>query len=240
MTSAVLVSFGVIFLAELGDKSQLMALTFALRYRWWIVLSAIAAAVAGMQLLAVGAGHYAAAAIPAGLVALASGLAFLAVGCWGLRTGPETVPAAQARRSAFLTVAAAFLLAELGDRTMFATLTLAGSYNWAGVWLGSTLAMITACALAVAIGLLAGRRIPVEALQQASSWLFIGLGLWTVLATVLTETAAALIAMLVTASLWYLWKIHTRRRALDYGSDMGGKEHATTARAGSPGGNSTS
>ena len=56
MTATILLSIGIVFLAELGDKSQLMALTFALRYRWWVVLGAIATATASVHIISVGVG----------------------------------------------------------------------------------------------------------------------------------------------------------------------------------------
>ena len=61
MLAALLLSFAVIFVAELGDKSQLMAMMFALRYRWWVVLSAITAATVAVHLLSVAIGSLAAA-----------------------------------------------------------------------------------------------------------------------------------------------------------------------------------
>jgi putative Ca2+/H+ antiporter (TMEM165/GDT1 family) len=213
MTSAALVSFGVIFLAELGDKSQLMALTFALRHRWWVVLSAITAAAAVTQLLAVAAGHYLAVFIPAELVAVISGLAFVAVGFWALREErPDSTPP-RAVRSAFLTVSSAFVLAELGDRTMFATLTLAGRYDWVGVWLGSALAMAAAGALAIAAGLVAGQRIPLTALRLASAFLFLWLGAWTLLGVAvppLPEAGAAVLAAATVAAI-AVWRGYTGR-----------------------------
>ena len=57
MFAALLLSFGVIFVAELGDKSQLMAMTFALRYRWWVVLGGITAATTAVHLISVAVGE---------------------------------------------------------------------------------------------------------------------------------------------------------------------------------------
>ena len=58
MISALLLSFGVIFVAELGDKSQLMAMTYALRYRWWVVLLAITVATTAVHAVSVFFGHF--------------------------------------------------------------------------------------------------------------------------------------------------------------------------------------
>lgn len=65
MLAAILLSFGVIFfVAELGDKSQLMAMTFALRYRWWVVLGGITIATTLVHLVSVAVGHYLGVASP--------------------------------------------------------------------------------------------------------------------------------------------------------------------------------
>ncbi|WP_445271762.1 TMEM165/GDT1 family protein, partial [Streptomyces sp. DSM 41978] len=68
MLAALLLSFAVIFVAELGDKSQLMAMTFALRYRWWVVLVGITAATTAVHLISVAVGHYLGAALPTHLL----------------------------------------------------------------------------------------------------------------------------------------------------------------------------
>ena len=116
------VSFGAIFVAEMGDKSQLMALTFATR-----------------------------------LIEIAAGVLFIGFGIWTLR-GDKLTDAERAKveltgeRNAVVTASVAFFLAELGDKTMLATITLATTYAPLGVWLGSTLGMLTADALAIFVG----------------------------------------------------------------------------------------
>src|SRR5690606_35249895 len=85
MTATIALSIGIVFLAELGDKSQLMALTFALRYRWWVVLSAIAAATAGVHVISVAVGYFLGASLPTTAIAFVAALTFLGVGLWTLR-----------------------------------------------------------------------------------------------------------------------------------------------------------
>jgi putative Ca2+/H+ antiporter (TMEM165/GDT1 family) len=82
---ALLISFGVIFVAELGDKSQLMALAFATRYRALPVLAGITGATAVVHLVSVVVGALLGAALPARPVNLLAGLAFLAFAAWTLR-----------------------------------------------------------------------------------------------------------------------------------------------------------
>lgn len=165
MLGAVLLSFGVIFIAELGDKSQLMAMTFALRYRWWVVLGGITAATFAVHLLSVLIGHYLGVALPSHLIGILAGIAFLGFALWTLRGDQlSATEAARAQRhtaSAFFAVSTAFLLAELGDKTMLATITLAtGEGSLFGTWLGSTVGMVAADALAIVVGRQLGARLP--------------------------------------------------------------------------------
>ena len=182
MWSALVLSFAVIFVAELGDKSQLMAMTFALRYRWWVVLSGILFATTVVHLVSVAVGHYLGVAIPAAAISIVGGAAFLFFGAWTLRgdslDDDEQSKAGRVTRSAFLAVASAFFLAELGDKTMLATITLATDNNWAGVWIGSTVGMVAADALAIVVGGLLGRHLPENAIRFGAAALFFGFGAW--------------------------------------------------------------
>ena len=159
MLAALLLSFAVIFVAELGDKSQLMAMTFALRYRWWVVLIGITAATTAVHLISVGVGHYLGAALPTHLLGILAGVAFVFFGLWTLRgdklTDDEATRVQRSTAPAFFTVTSAFLLAELGDKTMLATITLAADNDWVGVWIGSTIGMVAADALAIIVGAIA-------------------------------------------------------------------------------------
>lgn len=221
MTTTVLLSIGIVFLAELGDKSQLMALTFALRYRWWVVLGGIAAASAAVHLLSVGVGYFLGAALPTRAIALVAAITFVAVGLWTLREhlgGPDDDEPAPPRSSMapFFVVLSAFLLAELGDRTMFATAALATDYDWAGVWLGSTIGMVAADALAIAIGIAIGKHLPEHAIGIGSGLLFLYFGSATLLGTaapVLSGLAVAGLAVLAPALAGAVLLVIRARRA---------------------------
>ncbi|MEV0462384.1 TMEM165/GDT1 family protein [Nocardia tengchongensis] len=188
MIATVLLSFGVLFLAELGDKSQLMALTFALRYHWWVVLSGITVASVLVNLIAVGVGHFLGAALPTGVISLFAAATLIGVGLWTLREslsnstdeGDEAAPQTRSR-SAFLVVLSAFLLAELGDRTMFATMALATNNNWVAVWIGSVAGMVAAGGLAIVIGVTVGKHIPERIIAVCSGLLFLYFGALTLL-----------------------------------------------------------
>ncbi|MDQ7910581.1 TMEM165/GDT1 family protein [Phytohabitans sp. ZYX-F-186] len=182
--AALAVSFGVIFVAELGDKSQLMALTFATRFRPWPVLVGITAATAVVHAVSVGVGYGLGAALPTGWISLAAGVAFLGFGAWTLRgdslTDEERSRAERTKRSAIVAVSVAFFLAELGDKTMLATITLATQHGWLGTWIGSTVGMVAADALAILAGRMLGRRLPERAVRYGAAALFAVFGVWLV------------------------------------------------------------
>jgi len=180
---AFLLSTAVIFVAELGDKSQLMAMTFAARYRTRDVLIGITAATALVHLASVGIGHFVGDAFEGaqGTIQVVAGVAFLAFALWTLRGDELTEEEAEkARRSSGLAIVAvgtAFFLAELGDKTMLATITLATQEGWFGTWVGSTLGMVAADALAIIVGAVLGRRLPEKAIKYGAAALFAIFGL---------------------------------------------------------------
>ena len=75
-------------------------------------------------------------------------------------------------------VISSFVLAELGDKTMLATVALASDHNWAGVWIGATVGMVLADGVAIAVGALLHRRLPERFLHSMASVLFLLFGLW--------------------------------------------------------------
>ncbi len=177
---AFLLSFGIIFLAELGDKSQLMAMTFAARYRAITILLAITAATALVHLFSVVVGAVVGAALPTNLISIAGGIAFLGFAAWTLRgdslDDDDVNRAAPSDRSVFLTVGLAFFLAELGDKTMLATITLATDHGLFGTWLGSTIGMVAADALAVIVGQQLGARLPERTVKIGAAVIFFVFG----------------------------------------------------------------
>ena len=178
MWDALVLSTVVIFIAELGDKSQLMAMTFASRYRARDVLVGITIATAVVHLASVGIGYWIGAAFAdyQGWIAIAAGLAFLVFAGWTLRgdelTEDEAAKARTSTGAALLAVGIAFFLAELGDKTMLATITLAVREDWLGTWIGSTLGMVVADALAIGVGALLGRHLPERVIRYLAAAAF--------------------------------------------------------------------
>jgi hypothetical protein len=110
-------------------------------------------------------------------------------------------------RHVLLAVISSFVLAELGDKTMLATVALASDHNWAGVWIGATAGMVLADGVAIAVGAVLHKRLPERFLHAIASVLFLLFGLWllfdgalglrwvalgTVAAAAVTAAAAAL------------------------------------------------
>lgn len=178
---ALFLSFGIIFIAELGDKSQLMALAFATRYRPLPILIGITAATAFVHLFSVLAGALLGAALPTTAISVAAGFAFLIFAAWTLRgdrlDGGEAARAERATRSPAIAAAVAFFLAELGDKTMLATVTLATTEDPLGTWIGSTLGMVAADAIAIIVGAQLGKRLPEKVVKIGAACSFVLFGI---------------------------------------------------------------
>lgn len=180
---AFLLSTVVIFVAELGDKSQLMAMTFAARYRVRDVLIGITVATAIVHLASVGIGFWVGDAFAAQQhwISIVAGVAFLGFAAWTLRgdelTEEEAAKARSSQGAAILAVGVAFFLAELGDKTMLATITLATQEGWLGTWIGSTVGMVAADALAIVVGAVLGKKLPEHVIKWGAAGLFALFGL---------------------------------------------------------------
>lgn len=196
MLAAALLSLGVVFLAELGDRSQLITMSYALRFRWWVVLSGVAIAAGVAHGISVTVGHFLGAALPERPMAFASAIAFLIFAVWAWREGTgddgESAASTPEPRFALLTVVSSFALAELSDKTTLATVTLASDHDWLGVWAGSTLGMVAADALAIGVGRLLHRRLPQHLLRVSSGALFALFGLWILFDTALGKRSVAI------------------------------------------------
>jgi Ca2+/H+ antiporter, TMEM165/GDT1 family len=181
VTADLLAVFGVIFMAELGDKSQLLALALSTRYRAMVVIAGIAAAAATMLGLSVVVGATLGAALPERPMQVVAGLLFLAFGVWTLRDddddGDDDAAVAERGRGGFLTAYLAFLIAEFGDKTMLATAVLATTRGAIPTWIGATLGMTAASAIVVVIGSRASARLPERPVRLVAAGLFVLIGL---------------------------------------------------------------
>lgn len=174
-------AFVVVFLAELGDKTQLVALTLAGRHPAARVMLALGAAIAVLQTLSVTAGALISKAVPDRAIAVGAGLLFLGFAAWTWRSADEEedddVPGA--RNVGLYSVAVAFFLAELGDKTMLTTAGLAADRGAVPVWIGSFGAMMAATALAVVAGKALTTRVRPHTLRRIGAVAFTVVGVVT-------------------------------------------------------------
>lgn len=183
---------GLVFVAELGDKTQLVALGFGARHRIGPVLVGMAIAYAVANLLAVVVGGLLGAALPTRAIGLVGGVLFLGFAAWSLRSegddgdagvdaggGADGAMPSRPARAVVVSVALAVFVAELGDKTQLATATLAAQGPPVLVWIGATIGIIGAGAVGVVIGRMIGTRLPERATRIGSAVLFavFGVGL---------------------------------------------------------------
>jgi len=171
----------IIFIAEMGDKTQLVALTLATRYNARIVLAGIFVATLVVHVFSAVLGHLAGGLLPTHWIHFLAGLAFIGFGFWTLRgdcLDDEECARRKRISSPFLVVATVFFLAELGDKTMLGTVTLATQCTLVPVWLGSTVGMVIADGLAIWVGSVLGARLPERAIKVGAAAIFFGFGAW--------------------------------------------------------------
>ncbi|AEF38160.1 MAG: TMEM165/GDT1 family protein [Mycolicibacter algericus] len=218
MLAAMLISLGVVFLAELGDKSQLITMTYALRHRWWVVLSGVAIAAFAVHGISVTVGHFLGLTLPTRPIAAVAGVAFIGFGVWTWREGTSAASGhttVREPRFVLFAVVSSVLLAELGDKTMLATVALASDRNWLGVWLGATAGMVLADAVAIAVGTVLHRQLPEQLLHGAAGLLFGVFGLWMLLDEALgwrPVAVGAVAGLMSVASAGALRRVVMRRR----------------------------
>jgi putative Ca2+/H+ antiporter (TMEM165/GDT1 family) len=183
---AFLVSTGIVALAEIGDKTQLLAFVLAARYRRPLpIIVGIALATVVNHALAGLVGHIVIHAI--GPTALRYGLAasFLAMAAWILVPDAldEETELPASRFGLIGTTVIAFFLAEMGDKTQIATIVLAARYaSVVAVVSGTTAGMLLANVPAVLIGQRLAGRLPIRLVHTLAAIIFVVLGLWALFA----------------------------------------------------------
>jgi putative Ca2+/H+ antiporter (TMEM165/GDT1 family) len=186
MLQTLIAAFVVVFLAELGDKSQILALTFATRYRAVNTLIGLTIATALMMTIAVGAGVLVGDRLNPRDLSLVAGMVFIGFAIWTLLEPSLADEAAEAARltggsrtRTVFGIAAAFALAEFGDKTMLATIALAAKQPPVAVWIGAFTGMLVGDGLAVVLGDKLGQMVSPKAIRFGSAAAFgiIGLAL---------------------------------------------------------------
>ena len=182
---AFLVSTGIVALAEMGDKTQLLALLLAARFRKpWPIVCGILVATLANHALAGALGAWVTTFLGPTTLRWVLGGSFIAMALWMLI--PDKLEEGDAntepRFGVFVTTLVAFFLAEMGDKTQIATVMLAAQYN-AFLWVvaGTTLGMMLANAPVVWLGERITRRVPIRAVHGVSALVFLALGVFVLL-----------------------------------------------------------
>ncbi|MES2951013.1 MAG: TMEM165/GDT1 family protein [Pseudomonadota bacterium] len=174
---AFLVSTGIVALAEMGDKTQLLALILVARFRkpWPIVWGILVATLAN-HALAGAAGAWVTTVLGPDVLRWVLGSSFIAMAAWMLipdKLDDDQETAGAPRFGVFGTTVLAFFLAEMGDKTQIATVMLAARYQaWAWVVVGTTLGMMLANAPVVWLGDAITKRVPIRVVHVVSALVF--------------------------------------------------------------------
>ncbi len=189
-----LISTFVVAIAEIGDKTQLLALLLAARFRRpWPIIAGIFVATVLNHALAGWLGAVAASYLTPDVLRWIVAGSFAAIGLWTLK--PDTLDENSERlpaRGAFIATVIAFFLAEMGDKTQIATMVLAAKAPllWPVV-LGTTLGMLLANVPVVLLGSRFAAKLPLKAARMAAAALFLALAAWVAVRGVSTDTACA-------------------------------------------------
>lgn len=175
---ALLVSTVSVALAEIGDKTQLLALVLAARFRRpWPIIAGILLATLVNHGIAAQIGAWISTLLSPELLRWLVAGAFIVMGLWILIPDKEDDAAAKYSYGAFLTTLIAFFLVEIGDKTQIATVVLAAKYE--PVWLvvlGTTLGMLAANVPVVLAGHFSAERLPLGLIRTIAAVIFVSLG----------------------------------------------------------------
>jgi len=171
-------SFLFVVLAEMGDKTQLLAMAFATRFPARTVLAGVLVATLLNHLLAVVLGSWLTNLVPLDAVQIAASASFILFGLWTLRGDKLEGEDKKYRFSPFWTVAVAFFFAEMGDKTQLATVALAAKYHSiVPIWMGTTAGMMVADAFGIIVGVVLGKKIPERFVKWFAAAVFILFGI---------------------------------------------------------------
>jgi len=178
---AFLVSAGIVALAEMGDKTQLLSLVLAARFRKpWPILAGIFVSTLVNHGLAGAAGAWLTAMLGPSVLRWVLGASFIAMALWMLvpdKLDESADDKDKPRLGVFATTVIAFFFAEMGDKTQIATVMLAARFNaWASVVAGTTLGILLANAPVVWFGDRVTRKVPIRAIHFVAAAFFMALG----------------------------------------------------------------
>lgn len=176
-----LTSFVVVFLAEMGDKTQLLAFSLTSRFRRpWAVMAGILTATLFNHGVSAWGGSWLSAQVSPRLMGLILAAGFIAFGFWTLIPDRYEEKSQTSHWGAFVTTTIVFFLVEIGDKTQLATMALGARFGAPVlITIGTTLGMLGADGLAVFFGEKVSERIPMKWIRILTAGLFFLFGLWT-------------------------------------------------------------
>ncbi|BDT68328.1 putative manganese exporter [Comamonadaceae bacterium OS-1] len=181
---AFLLSTGIVALAEIGDKTQLLAFILAAKFKKpWPIIAAILVATMANHAFAGAIGSWITSLVGPETLRWILGISFIAMAGWTLVPDKfEEEDAKLARYGVFGTTLVAFFLAEMGDKTQFATIALAAKYhNFLAVVAGTTLGMMLANVPAVLLGHKIAERMPTKIVHRIAAAIFLVMGILTLM-----------------------------------------------------------
>jgi Ca2+/H+ antiporter, TMEM165/GDT1 family len=175
---AFLNSFVLVFLGEMGDKTQLLSLMLTARYKKpWLILLGVFIATIANHALASWAGHYVATFFSPTVIKWVLAITFFGFGLWILVPDKEEEIKSDGHLGILMTTIVAFFIAEMGDKTQLATIALGATYRQAWtVTFGTTAGMMASNALAIFLGPVLLQRIQMKYIRLAACLLFMGFG----------------------------------------------------------------
>lgn len=202
----------MVVLAEMGDKTQLLAMAFATRFPAKAVMWGVLFATVLNHALAVAVGNYLGTSFDMQLVQMIAAASFILFGLWTIRG--DALDGEDKRKmilGPIMTVAVAFFVAEMGDKTQLATVALAAKYDSTiATLLGTTTGMMIADALGIYVAIVAGKKMPEKLVKWISAFIFIAfgfLGLYTSVPKVYVTIPNILVLIAITsAAMYYLGK----------------------------------
>ena len=181
---AFFISTGIVALAEIGDKTQLLAFVLAAKFKKpWPIIAAILVATLANHAFAGAVGAWVTSVVAPDTLRWVLGISFIGMAGWTLV--PDTLDeedAQVARFGVFCTTLIAFFLAEMGDKTQFATIALAAKFhNFGAVVAGTTLGMMLANVPAVLLGNKIAERMPTKLVHRIAAAIFLVMGILTLM-----------------------------------------------------------
>jgi len=214
--TAFIASLIFVVLAEMGDKTQLLAMAFSCKFRWQTVMWGVFVATAANHLLAAAAGSYLTTIVPLGYIKIAAAASFIIFGLWTIRGDTLGDEDKKYNFSPFWTVTVAFFMAEMGDKTQLATIALAIKYNTIiPVWIGTTIGMIISNGFGIIVGNIMGKHIPERAIKWSAALTFIAFGVYGLYENlpmqIWTPAVVAVSVIALGAALYVMARIGARR-----------------------------